>query len=114
MGVTTAALPLHGIDRNGANSAEPDVRGMLACCGIGLVALGLAELAWIVHANVRRSFAFQAAMLAELGLMFAIGSLFHGAARAGVMVTLGVVAVLSLLTQLELRRKERRESDKRL
>jgi hypothetical protein len=78
--------------------------------GVGLVAFGLAELAWFVRANARRSFAVQAGMFGELGVMFVLIAIFpEGPARIAVSV-LGVLAVgSSAILQIKLLREERRE-----
>jgi tellurite resistance protein TehA-like permease len=78
--------------------------------GIGLLGFGLAELAWFVRANPRRSFALQAMMFAELGVMFLVGALTQkGPARTGVTVVLGLGVVWTAIAVIRLIRREQSE-----
>jgi len=86
------------------------MRGMLIL-GIGLVGFGLAELAWFVRANPRRSFAAQAMMFAELGVMLIVVEIVpKGPPQVGVAAFLGLGVLWTAIVMIRLVRTERRES----
>ena len=80
--------------------------------GLALIAVGLAELTWVVRTRAARHFAAQSMMFGELGLMFVALAVIPSETVAAVVVAmLGLGALVSGWIYVKLVRQLKRNVD---
>jgi hypothetical protein len=78
--------------------------------GLGLIALGIAQLVWFVRTAAAKHVAAQAMVLMELGVIFVVPSLIPDRATATIVVgILGLGVLVSIWIQMKLLWQWRRE-----